>query len=134
MLKYVAAYGATAIAFLGFDMIWLGFIAKDVYREKIGHLMAAQPSIPAALMFYALYFVGIMIFGVAPGLRDGSWKSAMIFGALFGFFAYATYDFTNWATLKDWPAILVPIDLAWGTFITAVGSVVGYFAARWVAS
>jgi uncharacterized membrane protein len=134
MSKYIAAYVATAIAFLGGDMLWLGLVARNFYRDRLGTLLAPHPIIPAAISFYALFVAGIVIFAVAPGLRDNSWKSALVFGALFGFFAYATYDLTNLATLRGWPIVLTPVDLAWGTALTAVAALAGYAAATYVAT
>ena len=81
-------------------------------------------------LFYGLYVVGIVIFGVMAGLRDDSWRSAAIYGALFGLFAYATYDLTNLATLKNWPMIVSVVDMAWGAFVTALAATGGYLAVR----
>jgi uncharacterized membrane protein len=134
MVTYIVAYIAAAVAFLAGDMLWLGLVAKNFYRDQLGDMLAPNPSIPAAILFYALFLIGIVIFAIAPGLRDASWKSALVYGALFGFFSYATYDLTNLATLKGWPALLAPVDLAWGTFLTAVASVAGYAAARWMSA
>ena len=125
-MRYAIAYLATAVVFLVADMIWLGFVAKNFYRDNLGGMLLEQPSIPVAAAFYALYVVGVIIFAVAPALREETWLTAAIYGALFGFFAYATYDLTNLATLKDWPPIVSIVDLAWGTCVTAVAATGGY--------
>ncbi len=132
MSKFIVAYAAAAVVFLLGDMVWLGVVAKTFYRDQLGPVLAPNPAIGVAVLFYALYLVGIVIFGVTAGLRDESVKSALAFGALFGFFAYATYDLTNLATLKGWPWILAPVDLAWGTVLSAVASAAGYAAAAWM--
>ena len=132
MLKFVIAYAAAATVLLVGDMLWLGLVAKSFYRDQIGYVLAPDPMIGVAVLFYALYLVGIVIFAVTPGLRDASWTSALLFGGLFGFFAYATYDLTNLATIKNWPWILAPVDLAWGTVLTAAASTAGYAAAAWL--
>jgi uncharacterized membrane protein len=126
-MKFLAPYLATLIFFLAVDMVFLGVVAKDFYRAGIGHLMADNFNIPAAIIFYAIYIVGVMIFVVNPAVEAGDWSKAALYGALFGFFCYATYDMTNLATLRDWPLSLSLADMAWGTTITAAASVVGYF-------
>lgn len=129
MKRYVIAYGATAVVFFGLDLLWLGTVATGFYKEKLGSLMAERPNIAAAGVFYAAYVVGIVIFAEMRGFETGSWVSALVWGALFGFFAYATYNMTNYATLKDYPAVLAAVDLAWGTVLTAVSAAAGYAVA-----
>jgi len=127
MLKYAAGYTATLIVMLALDMVWLGLVAKPMYQQGLGHLMAARPVIPVALLFYAVYALGLVVFGVSPA-ANGGWPQAAAWGALFGFFAYATYDLTNWATLKDWPWMLSLVDIAWGAAVSAVSAVAGLAA------
>ncbi len=127
MLKYAAAYAATLVVMVALDMVWLGVVAKPMYQQGLAHLMAARPVIPVAVLFYLVYALGLVIFGVAPA-SAGGWVQAAAGGALFGFFAYATYDLTNWATLKDWPWLLSLLDMAWGAAVSAVSAVAGQAA------
>ena len=129
-MRYVIAYISTAFVFLAADFIWLGFIARSFYRDNLEGLLLEKPLMDVAGLFYGLYVVGIVIFGVMAGLRDDSWRSAAIYGALFGLFAYATYDLTNLATLKNWPMIVSVVDMAWGAFVTALAATGGYLAVR----
>lgn len=129
MTRYPFAYVTAAVCFLTLDLIWLGVVAGGFYRAELGDLMLREPNLTAAAFFYALYLVGVMIFGVAPGLAAGSWIKALWSGALFGFFAYATYDLTNLATLRGWSVRVALLDMAWGAFVTGVCSVAGYFGA-----
>ena len=131
MITYVVAYIATAVIFLGLDSLWLGVVAQSTYRRWIGHLMADETNMVAAFLFYMAYVVGLVIFAVAPALRDGAWSTAVIYGALFGLFAYGTYEMTNFATLRDWPIAMVLADLAWGTALSAVSAVAGYAITRY---
>ena len=124
MNKLLLAYAATALVMLALDMLWLGVIAKPLYQQGIGHLMAEKPILPIAALFYAMYPVGLMIFAVVPHAA-AEWHRALLAGALFGFFAYATYDLTNLATLKNWPWGLALLDIAWGTAVSGVAVVVG---------
>ena len=126
-MRYAIAYIATAVVFLVADMIWLGIVAKNFYRDNLDGLLLEQPSIPVAAAFYALYVVGVTIFAVAPALREETWVTAAIYGALFGFFAYAVYDLTNLATLRGWSPAVTIVDLAWGTAATALAAVAAHF-------
>ena len=126
--KTLAAYAVTAIVLFAIDMVWLRVIAMNWYQQGIGHLMTADVKFWAAGLFYLLYPVGLVLFAVGPGLEAPWWRTAAL-GAAFGFFAYATYDLTNLATLKGWPLGLAAADVAWGAFASAVAATAG----RWVA-
>jgi uncharacterized membrane protein len=126
---YLIAYAAAAVAMLGLDAIWLTLTANSLYRPIIGDMMLEGFRIGPAIVFYALYAGGIVIFAIHPAFASERWTSALIFGALFGLLAYATYDLTNQATLKNWSTILSVADMAWGSFLTAAASTAGYLAA-----
>jgi len=130
MFQYIVAYITTAIVFLAIDYVWLTQVATRFYFDRIGHLLMDKPNLAAAGAFYIIYVVGIVIFAVAPALRSESVLSALVYGALFGFFTYATYDVTNYATLRDWPVIVAIVDVIWGTVLGAVSAVAGYFLTR----
>lgn len=125
MRKYFLPYLATFFSMVLIDMVWLGLIAKPIYQSGIGHLMADSPNIVAAVLFYILYPMGIVLFVVAQhGPRTGLGKT-FFRGVLLGLFAYGTYDLTNLATLKDWPVSLAAIDMAWGALVTGISAVAG---------
>jgi uncharacterized membrane protein len=129
----VLIYALTVPVFFAIDLIWLGLVARGLYRRQLGDLMADSPNWPVAVLFYLLYIVGIVVFAIIPGWRDGSMVHALGMGALFGFLAYATYDLTNLATLRDWPATLAVVDITWGTVLTGITATIGYHIARWLA-
>ena len=131
--KYLAAYAGTAIIMVALDMLWLGLIAKPLYQQGIGHLMTDTPNIPVAVLFYLLYALGVVIFAVTPQTGGADWAKTITMAALFGFFAYATYDLTNLATLRGWPWSLALIDVLWGTFVSAMAAVGGKAAMDWAA-
>lgn len=131
MNKYLAAYGGTALVLIALDALWLGVLAKPLYQQGIGHLMAAAPNILVALAFYLLFPVGLLVFAVAPHTAKTSWATTLKMAALFGFFSYATYDLSNWATLKDWPWQLSLIDMAWGTLVSTASAAGGKAALDW---
>ncbi|MBB99695.1 MAG: hypothetical protein CML67_09190 [Rhodobacteraceae bacterium] len=129
-MSYAIAYLATAVVFFAIDYVWLTRIAGSFYRDRVGALMADEVNFAVAGAFYTVYVVGIVIFAVSPALKSGNWQDALIYGLLFGFFAYATYDFTNLATLRDWPVVVTLVDVTWGTFVTGVSAWAGYMVAR----
>lgn len=116
--------------FFAIDMIWLGVIAKGFYFKQIGSLMKTDINWIAAIIFYLIFIAGLIVFVIAPAVEKGSWTHALMFGALFGFITYATYDLTNLATLKDWPFLVTVVDLAWGAALAAsVSSITFWIAA-----
>jgi uncharacterized membrane protein len=127
---YVVAYIAAATVFLLLDFLWLGFVAKTFYRQEIGALLLEKFNKTAAIGFYLIFVVGVVIFAVLPALQAGSWKTALLYGALFGFFTYATYDMTNLATLKGWSFPVTVVDIGWGAFLTGISALAGYLATR----
>jgi uncharacterized membrane protein len=128
--KYLAGYAATLVVMLVLDMLWLGVVAKAIYRDGIGHLMADNPNLAAAVAFYLIYAAGLVIFVVAPYAEESPWGRTLVMGALFGLCAYATYDLSNLATLKNWPVALTLIDLCWGAAISTVAAGAGKAAMR----
>ena len=134
MTKILSTYAATALVLILIDLLWLGVVAKPIYQQGIGHLMSDSPKLWAAVLFYLLYPAGSVVFAVLsnalhPVVSSGL-LGALLAGALFGFFAYATYDLSNLATLKDWPVSLAFIDIAWGTGISGVAAAVGKLVAE----
>jgi uncharacterized membrane protein len=132
MAFYLKLYFATLAAFFAIDMVWLGLVARTFYRKYLGFLMAPSPNWIAAIIFYLLFIVGILVFVVIPGLEAHSLKKALASAALFGFITYATYDLTNLATVKDWPVIVTIVDLVWGTVLSVAVSFVSFMAGKWL--
>jgi uncharacterized membrane protein len=132
MMKVIYLYFLTIPVFFGIDMIWLGFVAKGFYRNNLGHLLRPDVNWTAALVFYLLYIGGILIFATMPALENKSLYQAVVLGGLFGFFAYATYDLTNLATLKGWPLNVVIVDIIWGIVLTASVAAASFLIGRWL--
>jgi uncharacterized membrane protein len=130
MKRYLMLYILTAIVFVPLDLLWLNFVAKDFYRSRLGDLVLAQPNLTPAILFYVFYVVGIVVFALGPADAAGEWRTALIYGALFGFFAYVTYDLTNLATLRGWSTAVTVVDIAWGTMLTGLASTAAFFIAN----
>jgi uncharacterized membrane protein len=131
-MKIIYLYLLTIPVFFAIDMVWLGLVSRGFYRNNLGHLLREDVNWAAALVFYLLYIAGIMIFAVMPALENNSLRHAVLFGGLFGFFAYATYDLTNLATLKDWPLNVAVVDIVWGMVLTASVAAASFFIGRWL--
>ena len=126
---FIKLYAIALSVFFAIDMLWLGIIAKNFYRAQIGHLMKSDVNWTAAIIFYLIFIVGLVVFVIYPSVEKGSWTHALLFGALFGLVCYATYDLTNLAVAKDWPLLVTIVDLIWGAVLAALVSVITYFIA-----
>jgi uncharacterized membrane protein len=130
LIKNFAIYLSFLTALIAIDLVWLLGIAKNLYRNEMGDLMASEPKLLAGLAFYLLYAVGVCIFVIVPALSKQSWIYALQYGALFGLFCYMTYNLTNLAVVRNFPIQLAFIDIAWGSFVTALCASFAY----WVGS
>ena len=130
MAYQIKLYFVTLLAFFAIDMVWLGLVARSFYYEQLGFLLNPNTNWVAAMIFYLLFILGILVFVVLPGLKEDSLKATILRAALFGLVTYATYDLTNLATVKDWPLLITIVDLAWGTVLTIAVSSVGFLAGR----
>ncbi len=116
----VIGYLAVLVVMAVLDAVWLSTMVPAVYRPALAGLLRAAPAKVPAVLFYLLYAAGVLVLVVLPALAQGGWRQALWRGAAFGLVAYATYDLTNAATLRDWPAGITLLDMAWGTVLTAV--------------
>jgi uncharacterized membrane protein len=133
MKRHLAAYAGTVVVLVGLDLLWLGVVARPRYVQGIGHLMAEQPNVAAAAVFYALFSLGLVVFAVLPGGPASGWGRTLGLAALFGFIAYATYDLTNLATLRQWPLGLSVLDILWGALLSAAAAAGGKGLMAWAA-
>jgi uncharacterized membrane protein len=124
MRENLIAYFAAILVMAGMDFTWFSLASEPVYQRALGAILAEKINYPAAVAFYLLYGLGVVIFAIKPALDSGDWRMALVRGALFGFFAYATYDLTNLATLKVWSLKVSLIDVAWGVFVTGTVSAI----------
>ena len=131
-MKFFITYIITVPIFFIIDMLWLGVIAKGIYNKYLGYLMAETIKWPSAILFYLLFIFGLVFFAINPGLEAGSFWKAVCLGALFGFFAYMTYELTNHAIIRDWPWQIVIIDIVWGVVLGGLVSGLGYYFTKLV--
>ena len=126
MIQFVG-YLAALATFVVADMVWLGLMTPRFYRPTLGDILITGVNLPPALVFYLVYPVGLVIFAVNPALKSGSIWPALLYGALFGFFTYATYDLSNYATLRNWSLPLTAVDIAWGSVLAALAAGVSFW-------
>lgn len=123
-MKFLTHYLITLVVFFAIDLVWLSLIAKKLYSQYLGYIMTPNVNWIAAILFYLLFIVGLLVFVIEPALANPNLGQLIFRAALFGLVSYATYDLTNLATLKDWPINITIIDLIWGTSLSTLVSVV----------
>ena len=129
ILQFFYLYLLTIPVFALFDLLWVGVVAKAFYQEKLAHLLGPVVWSPA-IIFYLLFIVGILVFAVAPALAEQSLTKAVLLGAFLGLITYATYDLTNMALLRDWPLVVVIVDVIWGAVLTGGVATISYLIGK----
>ena len=130
--QLLVMYLITLAVFFLIDMVWLGVVAKGFYRRHLGSMLSPNVNWAAAILFYLLFIVGLLVFAIKPALAGGEPLKALFLGALLGLISYATYDLTNLATLKDWPLVVTIVDLVWGSVLGGAVSLIAAVLGRWL--
>lgn len=130
-MAYLIAYIAALVIFGVIDILWLTMVGAKLFRDTLGDVLAQDVRMAPAIAFYLLYPLGVVFFAIAPALRDASVTTALLNGAIFGLMTYATYDLTNYATVRNWTLNLTVIDLSYGAGLTAATALLGYWITRW---
>ncbi|MCB9802986.1 DUF2177 family protein [Candidatus Nomurabacteria bacterium] len=131
-MKIILGYFLTFLSFFLIDMLWLGFLAKGVYKKYLGSIIGQEVNWPPAMIFYLLFVLGVVVFVIWPAIEKNSLTHAILFGLFFGLVTYATYDLTNYATIKNWPLQIVLIDLAWGSVLSMIVAFVGFYIFKYL--
>lgn len=131
-------YLLTAVVFLTIDLTYLGLIMPRFYQAQLGPLArrsgdALAPLWWAAWVVYLLIPAGIIWFALPRVDPQSAVGSALAWGFLYGITLYGVYDFTNLATLANWPLKLSFADTAWGGVLCATVTAVSYALDRWLA-
>lgn len=129
---FLKLYLSTVSVFFLIDMVWLGLVARGFYQKHLSSVLSDKVNWTAAIVFYLIFISGIILFAVQPALDRNSLGRAALLGALFGFFTYATYDLTNLATIKDWPIVVVIVDILWGMVLCSVVAGASFLIANWL--
>jgi uncharacterized membrane protein len=130
LLKTLILYLSTAAAFFAIDLIWLGLMNSRFYKVQLAELMSDKVNWLPAILFYLLFIVGLLLLVVLPAVEHDSWIRALLLGGLLGMVAYATYDLTNLASIKNWPIVVTMVDIVWGTILAATVATISYFIAK----
>jgi len=129
---YVKLYLLTVPIFFLVDLVWLGYVARSFYHRHLSFILSPEVNWWAAITFYLIYIVGILFFAVIPALEKASLMRALVWGGLYGFFTYATYDLTNMALIKGWPLKIVVVDILWGMVLCATVAMSSFYIAKWI--
>jgi uncharacterized membrane protein len=132
LIQWAKTYCLTFVVFLAVDFLWLGLVARQLYQRFLGHLFREDVNWTAALLFYAIFVFGMMVFVVYPAIKSHSAMQAVGLGMLYGLVTYAAFDLTNLAVIKGWPATIVVVDIAWGMALSGMVSTAGYGIAKWL--
>ena len=127
--QFFKLYAISIPVFFLLDFLWLGLIAKPFYDRHLGYILRSQVLWTAAIFFYLFFLLGLVVFVIAPAVESGSLTKAILLGLFFGFITYQTYELTNYALVKDWPFIVVIVDIAWGMVLSALVSAVTFLLA-----
>ena len=120
MLQSLKVYGVALSVFLVIDLMWIGFVAQNFYRDQLGFILAPSPNWAAAILFYLMFIAGLLFFVVLPGLKRNDLKKSLFRAAVFGILTYGTYDLTNLALIKDWPVLVTAVDMIWGMIVSTI--------------
>ena len=129
-MTYIIAYVAALLVFASIDAAWLSIMGPMIYRPALGDILATTLRVPPAIAFYAMYPIGVVAFAVLPALRAQSPVTGATRALLFGAIAYATYDLTNYATLRNWNLQITVLDIVYGALASSIAATVAYFAVR----
>src|ERR1700689_563201 len=132
-MSYAIAYVVVLIVFGAIDAVWLSTMGPLLYRPALGDILAQNLRIAPAIAFYLTYPIGVVVFAVLPALRVQAPFTAEALALLFGALAYATYDLTNYATLRNWTLPITVLDISYGGLASSIAAMVAYFAVRAIA-
>ena len=133
MMLYLAAYLIALISFAVVDIAWLSSVGAQLYRATLGDILAPEIRVAPAIVFYLIFPAGLLYFAIDPAIKEGSLATAVVNGALFGLFTYATYELTNFATLRNWTLGITVVDIAYGAIVSATVAALTYKVAPAVA-
>lgn len=130
MPQFLAIFLTALPIALVIDLLWIGVVANRFYRDSLGDLFATQINWVAALIFYAIFIAALTFFAIMPAIESGNVWRAVMLGAFLGLTAYATYDLTNLAVIRNWPVFMSIVDMIWGTVMSASIAGLTYLVAK----
>ena len=72
MKLLISSFLFASIIFLIIDILWLSYSVKVFYRPQLGSLLLDKPILWAAIIFYLIYMLGLMIIIIQPALYYGN--------------------------------------------------------------
>ena len=132
-MSYLIAYVVVLLVFGAIDAVWLTTMGPVIYRPALGDILLTSLRVAPAIAFYLMFPIGVVVFAVLPALRAQEPMTATSLALLFGALAYATYDLTNYATLRNWNLQITVLDIGYGALASGIAATVAYFAVRAIA-
>ncbi|AMN40819.1 DUF2177 family protein [Rhodoplanes sp. Z2-YC6860] len=129
-MRLVVSYLVTFLVFTVVDLSWLSIMGPALYRPTLGDILLPDLRLAPAAAFYLIFPIGIVAFAVNPAVNANSIATAIGYGFLFGVLAYATYDLTNFATLRNWTFQITILDMVYGGFASAFAAALTTLALR----
>ena len=125
-MSYLVAYICSLLVIVAIDATWLSMMEPILYRPALKEVLTPNLRIAPAVAFYLMYPIGVVTFAVMPALHLRSITSAFLLAALFGAIAYATYDLTNYATLRNWTLKITVVDIIFGASLSGVAAMTSF--------
>ena len=123
--QFGLAYAVVLAVVVALDMIWLGVLARDLYKREMGSLMTDSVRVVPVAMFYLLYPLALVYLALFSS--PAGWGEALLRSAVLGLAAFGAYDLTNMAIVRGWPVRLSVIDWAWGAVAATLAGGAGYW-------
>ena len=121
-MLYLKLFSVSLLTFLILDAIWLGFVARNFYAKHLALYLTENVIWLSAIIFYIIFNIGLLVFVILPSIEKNSYSVLIIYSLLYGIVTFATYDLTNYATIKNWPLIVTIVDICWGMFVAFASS------------
>ncbi len=111
----IKTFFISLLFFFIIDVFWIYFVATPMYKQEIPSLMELK--VAPALLFYAIFLMGLIFFVVNPN-QDNTLLSVFLIGAFYGLVTYGTYDLTVYASMNIFSLKLVVADILWGMILS----------------
>lgn len=126
LTQEVVLFIITFLVFGAIDLTWFGYIAKVRYNRSLKKFFAKKFELAKAIPFLAVQALGLTMFVLVPAVNGSSLGFAMLWGAQFGFFTFATFNSKAWGMISKWPLKISLQDTLWGVFAGFTTATISY--------
>ena len=121
----IKTFFISLLFFFIIDVFWIYFVATPMYKQEIPSLMELK--VAPALLFYAIFLMGLIFFVVNPN-QDNTLLNVFLIGAFYGLVTYGTYDLTVYASMNIFSLKLVVADILWGMILSGAVATLTVFS------